>query len=176
LEFARIGEKLISISKLHSIIEKILDLRCKGLSQQEVADMLNIHRSFISRLECLGEVRKGKRIAIVGFPIKNRDELMKVVHEEGIEFSLLLTEEERWEYVEQKSGIELFNSIMGLITKIRTYDLVIIIASDKRIKVIEALLDKEVIPVEIGKSPLQEDKYVDPEMVRSIIREVKQDN
>jgi soluble P-type ATPase len=101
---------------------------------------------------------------------------MKVVHEEGIEFSLLLTEEERWEYVEQKSGIELFNSIMGLITKIRTYDLVIIIASDKRIKVIEALLDKEVIPVEIGKSPLQEDKYVDPEMVRSIIREVKQDN
>lgn len=174
MDFVRIGDKLISITKLQSTIEKILDLRCKGLSQQEVADLMKIHRSFISRLESLGEVHKGKRIAVIGFPIENKEEINKIIKEEGVEFSLLLTEEERWEFLESKSGVELFNSIMDLITKVRSHDVVIIMGSDKRIKIIQALLDKEVVPIEIGKSPLQDDKYVNPRMLRRILRKIKE--
>jgi len=39
-----------------------------------------------------------------------------------------------------------------------------------RIKLMAALLDKEVIGVQIGESPIAEDKYVDPESIRVIVR------
>ncbi|GAW92881.1 helix-turn-helix domain-containing protein [Calderihabitans maritimus] len=173
MDFVRIGDKLISRNKIENFIDRILEMRVQGLSQQEVAKHLNIDRSFISRLERLGEVRKGQRIAIVGFPLKNKEELQEVIEEEGVDFHLLMTEEERWQFVREKSGLELFNEIMDLIAKVRAYDVVIFLGSNKRIKFIEALLDKEVISVEIGKSPIEEDKYVDPSLLKEIIQKVK---
>ena len=85
-----------------------------------------------------------------------------------------MSECERWDYVESKSGIELFNNIMGIISALRKYDVVIILGSNMRIKLIGTLLDKdkEVIGVEIGESPIAEDKYVDPDAVRAIIRQI----
>jgi hypothetical protein len=41
-----------------------------------------------------------------------------------------------------------------------------------RIKLVEALLDKEVIGVQIGESPIAEDKYVNPDDIRAIIRQL----
>ena len=76
-------------------------------------------RTFISRLESLGEVRKGKTLALVAFPIKNIDEIKQLANEEGVDFTLLMTDKERWDFVYEKSGIQLLNDVMGLIYKIR---------------------------------------------------------
>ena len=73
MDFIRIGDKVISKEKLWSKIEKILDLRVKGLSQHEAARRMSLDRTFISRLEDW-ERRKGHSIAVVGFPIKNKKE------------------------------------------------------------------------------------------------------
>ncbi len=168
----RIGEKIINPQKIHRVIEQILVLRSQGLSQQEVATQLGVDRTFVSRLEGLGEIRKGRQIALIGFPVKNCEELKEVARQEGIDFCLLLSEEERWNFVQSRTGIELFNTIMEIIASLRKLDAVIILGSNMRIKLLEALLDKEVVGIQIGESPIAEDKYVNPEDIRTVIHQL----
>ncbi len=167
-----IGDKIINRQKLHQAVDEILDLRSRGLSQQDVAKQFGVDRTLVSRLETLGEVRKGGTVAIIGFPVKNRDELKNMARQEGVDYCFLLSEKERWDYVESKSGVELFNNIMEIISALRKYDVVILLGSNMRIKLMETLLDKEIIGVEIGESPIAEDKYVDPESIRKIIKQM----
>ncbi|MCG0275776.1 MAG: helix-turn-helix transcriptional regulator [Thermosediminibacteraceae bacterium] len=174
MDLIRIGDKLISLTKIINTLEEMLSLRQKGLSQAEVAKKFGIDRSFLSRIESLGEVRKGKTIALVGFPLKNTSDIEKVAREEGVDFILLMTDQERWDFVYNKSGIELVNEIMNLIYKVRQHDVVIILGSDQRIKLFRALLDNEVVAIEIGKSPMKEDVFVDPEYLREVIRKIKE--
>lgn len=169
----RIGEKIVNRQKIQQTVDAILELRTQGFSQQEVANRLNVDRTFVSRLETVGEVRKGGQVALVGFPVQNCAEITRVAAQEGIDFTLLLSEEQRWGFVQSKSGVELFNEIMQIIAQLRKYDVVIMIGSNMRIKLMEALLDKEVIGVEIGASPIADDRYVDPEQIRSIIRQLR---
>lgn len=173
MQVLRIGTKLISMEKLNRLIDRILQLRVQGYSQVEVANRLNVDRTFISRLEKLGEIRKGKRIAVIGFPIANTQELEVMLGEEGVEYTLLFTDKERWEFVEGRSGVDLLNSIMQIISDLRTFDVVVAIASNYRINLCQTLLDKEVIGVEIGKSPIEEDKYVSVDEIRDIIKYIK---
>ncbi len=168
----RIGEKIINRQKVHQLIDEMLDMRGQGLSQQEVANRVGIDRTVISKLETVGEVRKGGRVALIGFPIENCDELRSMAKQEGVDYSLLMSEQERWDFVQKKTGVDFFNAIMEIIATLRNYDIVIILGSNMRIKLMEALLDKEVIGVQIGASPIAEDKYVDPESIRSIIRQL----
>ncbi len=168
----RIGEKIINQNKIHQVIDQMLEMRQSGFSQQEVANRIGLDRTVISKLETLGEVRKGGRVALVGFPVKNGDELKAVASQEGVDYILLLTEQERWSFVQSTSGVELFNFIMEVVAKLRKYDVVIILGSNMRIKLMEALLDKAVIGVELGTSPIAEDKYVEPEMLRGMIRQL----
>lgn len=168
-EFYRIGDKLISMEKLNRLMEQIITLRSQGISQQEVAERCGVDRSFVSRLESLGAVRKGASIAVVGFPIKNKEEIYSLLDELGVDFRLIMTNDERWRFVKEKSGLELLNEIMSLVAKVRTYDVVILIGSRQRIKWCAALLDKEVLGINLGESPLNEDKYVDPEQLRKLI-------
>ncbi|WP_213975715.1 MULTISPECIES: transcriptional regulator [Tepidanaerobacter] len=176
MDLIRIGDKLISVSRIENIIQEMLDLRQQGVSQAEVAKKFNTDRTFLSRLESLGEIRKGKTIAIVGFPLKNTEELKQLAFQEGVDFSLLMTDKERWDFVYEKSGIELLNEVMGLIYQVRQYDVVILLGSDQRLRLFKALLDKEVISVDIGKSPMTEDVYVDPQNLRKIIRMTKKED
>lgn len=170
--FTHIGDKIINRQKLHQAIDEILDLRSRGLSQQDVAKQIGVDRTLISRLETLGEIRKGGSVAIIGFPVKNRDELKSMARQEGVDYCFLLSESERWDYVQSKTGIELLNTIMEIISTLRKYDVVIILGSNMRTKLMATLLDKEVIGVEIGESPIAEDKYVDPESIRKIIKQM----
>lgn len=165
----RIGEKLISSEKLYRIIGQILEQRSRGLSQQDVAGRFGVDRSFVSRLEGLGSVRKGSSLAVFGFPVKNKDEIQALLTELGVDFSLIMTEAERWRFVQEKSGIELLNEIMGLVSRVRVYDVVIVIGSHQRIRWCAALLDKEVVGVEIGETPITEDRSVDLDRLRSLI-------
>ncbi|PKM81929.1 MAG: transcriptional regulator [Firmicutes bacterium HGW-Firmicutes-13] len=173
MDFVRIGKKLISREKIYKKVEEIVKLRSEGNSQIETANILGLDRTFISRLENIGEVRKGGKIALIGFPVKNKKELEEVAAEEGVDFVFLLTERERMSFVEEKTGIQLLDSLMRIIRELRDYDTVIILGSDERIRIVEGILDKEVIALELGKSPLKEDVYVNKEDLRKIIISLK---
>lgn len=173
MDLIRIGGKIISRRKITRIIDHILEMRSTGVAQQEVANRLGADRTFISRLETIGEVRKGKRIAVVGFPIKNKEEILELLQKEGIEFTLIMTEQERWNYVKNSDGVGLLNKLMHLIAEVRAYNIVIVIGSNQRIKAIESILDKEVVGLEIGESPIEEDKHVNPETVLQLVYAVK---
>lgn len=170
MDLLRIGDKVIDRERVHRLVDQVFQLRSAGVSQQEVAKALGTDRSFISRLESLGEIRKGGKIALIGFPVLNKEELEAFARAEGVDFVFLMTEEERWRYVREKNGLELVNEIMDLIAKVKTYDTVIFLGSNMRIRLVEALLDKEVIGIELGISPLTKDVYVDPEKIRNLIR------
>ena len=48
LDLIRIGDKLISLSRIESIVQEMLDLRQQGVSQAEVAKKFNTDRTFLS--------------------------------------------------------------------------------------------------------------------------------
>lgn len=152
----------------------MLELRAQGKSQQDVAGELGVDRVWISRLETLGEVRKGGSLAIVGFPVGNASELNHIAAEEGVDFCLLLNDKERWSWASDISGADVFNRIMDLISQVKEYDTLIFLGSDMRIRLIEAILGRDmVIGVELGASPIKEDIAVAPDMLRQLIRDVK---
>lgn len=169
-EFIRIGDKVICQSKLEENLAEIFRLRSQGLSQQEVANQLGLERSFISRLEGLGEVRKGGKLAVIGFPIKNIAELQELLNRYGVEFSILLTEESRWRFIKEKSGLQLFNDIMKIMQELHSYDKVILLGSVQRVKMLSALLGKETLSMKLGESPLSEDVYVDPGQLERLLQ------
>jgi transcriptional regulator with XRE-family HTH domain len=170
----RIGDKLINRQKINSVIDRILELRATGLSQREVAKRLGLERTFISRVEGLGEIRQGQRIALIGFPVLNKPELNLIAEEMGVEFTYLLTDQERWSLVLEKQGLDFLNFLMNLIMQLRTYDVVVVIGSNLRINMAKTLLDKEVVPLYLGESPIEGDKWVDPELLRQIIQACQQ--
>lgn len=173
MDFVRIGSKILSREKIDNTVERILQLRANGFSQQEVADQLGVDRPFVSRLEAIGEVRKGAKVALVGFPIANRDELAKVAQEEGLDLVWLMSEFERTEWVREKSGAELLNDLMSLISKAKHYDTVIFIGSDQRAELVQSILGPICVKLVIGTSPMTEDRHVEPERVRHLIRSLK---
>ncbi|MDS1030978.1 transcriptional regulator [Bacillota bacterium LX-D] len=174
MDIVRIGDKLIDREKIIDTVNAVLNLRLQGFSQQEIANRLNIDRTLISRLESIGEVRRGGRVALVGFPVGNVKEIEELLKEEGVEFYLLMTEKERLKFISEKSGQQIVNDTMDIIAKVKNYDIIFVIGSNYRIKLCQALFDKEIIGIEIGKSPIKRDVYVDPEELREMIRLVRQ--
>lgn len=173
MEFYRIQDKIVSRQKIEVAVTRILEMRARGLSQQEVADRLQVDRTFVSRLEGLGEIRKGASIAAVGFPIQNKDEIREVLEKEGVDFILLMSEQERIDFVHRQSGAELLNQLMDLIGRFRSYDTVLCLGSDLRLQLVRGILDNEVVGIELGPSPLTDDCWVDPAEVRRVVRAIK---
>lgn len=173
MELIRLGEKIISRRKIDQAVSEILTMRARGLSQTEVAIRLGVDRTLVSRLESLGEIRKGRSLAVVGFPILNKEEVREALENEGVDFIFLMSEKERWEYLRDKSGLTLFDSIIETIAMLHSFDQVVMIGSNKRIKIIEAVLDKELVGFEIGESPIREDKYVETGKIIELVRAIK---
>lgn len=173
MEFIRIQDKIISWQKIETTLKKVLQMRARGFSQQEVADRLEIDRTFISRLEGIGELRKGQSIACIGFPLRNKEEIQSILEKEGVDYILLMTEQERQDFVNKRSGKELLNVIMDLIADVRKYETVICIGSDERIKLLEGVLDGQIISLEIGTSPITEDKWLDPDEIRKVLSSIR---
>lgn len=174
-KIVRIGEKLVSVDRAKRLLERVLELRAEGLSQQEVARRLAIDRSFISRLEAIGEVRKGKKVAVIGFPIANKDELVTICHELGLEFILLMTNEERWKMVSGKQALDFFNQVLELITRLRGYEVLVMATSEKWYRLAEALLDCQIFYLNLGPTPVQQDRQVDPVRFQSLLEQVVDD-
>mgnify|MGYP001057047794 CR=1 FL=1 len=171
--FFRIGEKLLNREKLDRTIDKIFDMRVSGLSQQEVAHRVGCDRTFISRLETLAEVRKGGSVAIIGFPLGNIAELSELCQELGVEYTLLMNDVERWDLIESLDGKSLLNWLMDLMLEMSEYDHVIMIGSDMRIRLAEAILGEKVVGVLLGTSPIEEDFHMNPEKLRDLITSIK---
>lgn len=173
MQLIRIGDKVINPERIHRMVDRALELRAAGHSQQDVAEMLTVDRTLISRLESVGEMRKGKKIALVGFPVSNSQELIDLATAEGLDLVLVMSEVERIGFARSQNGADLLNQVMGLIAQARLCDAVIFIGSDQRLAMVEALVGAHVVGIEIGRSPMCEDVYVNPEQVRSLIRSLK---
>ena len=108
----RVGDKVIDRDRIDRTIDKLLDMRRNGVSQAEAAAAVGIDRPFVSRLENLGEIRKGRRVALIGFPIGNKEDIERLAKKAGVDFVWLMNDVERWAYVEERSGIELLNDVV----------------------------------------------------------------
>lgn len=168
----RVGEKLISLDKAVRLIERTLELREQGVSQQEVARKLQLDRSFVSRLESVGEIRRGNRVAVIGFPLLNTAELIAICRAYGLDFYLLLNNQERWDLVRDKQALDFFNSMLELVARLRDFDTLIMITSEKWHRLAEALLNIQIIHISLGSTPIQEDCPVDPEHFEDRLKQV----
>lgn len=169
-DVVRIGDKVIQPSRIVRFIDRLLELRARGLSQQEAATALGVDRTVISRLEAIGEVRRGPVLALIGFPIANRDELYALARERGVDFVLLMSNRERWSFVEEPDGASLFNRILAMIAQVKRCDTLIFLGSDMRVRTVEDILGRErVLGVVLGPSPLVDDVYVDPARLAALI-------
>lgn len=174
MDLIRIGDKLISLSKITTMVEEIFSARSRGLSQSEVSTQFGLDRAFVSRLETLGEVRRGRSIAVIGFPVANRAEVEAVAERLGVDFVWLMTDQERRAFAESRTGVELVNEIFRLARQVRQFDTVVLMASNARVRLLAALLDTQaVVPVILGQTPLNQDVVVDKDMLESIIKEVQ---
>lgn len=174
MDLIRIGDKLISRQKIATMVDEILKARSRGLSQSEVAAHFFVDRPFVSRLETLGEVRRGRSMAIIGFPVQNKEEIEHLANRYGVDFVWLMTDQERRAYAESRSGVELINEIFRLAQEVRSYDTVVLMASNARVRLLAALLDTHaVVPLILGETPLNQDIRVDLNVLESIIKEVQ---
>jgi hypothetical protein len=173
VEFVRVGDKLISRGRILRAIDQLLELRVQGLSQAEAGRMVGVDRTFVSRLETLGEVGKGPRVALIGFPVGNRAAVEELARREGVEYVFLLTNSERWDYFGQRNGIEIANQLMDLISRMREFDAVIVAGSDMRLQLAEAILGPKVAGVKLGTSPIEADCDLDLGFLRDLIRQLK---
>lgn len=173
MEFIRVGEKVLSLEKLEKTIKKIIKMRADGSTQSEISKRLGVDRSFISHLEGLGEVRKGLKTALVAFPVRNKKEITKLANKSGIDFSLIMSQEERVELVENANGAEVFNEVMDILSELVEYDLIILMASDLRIKQAEKILgEQKVVGIQIGKTPIRRDVQVDVKEIKPLIKSI----
>lgn len=174
MELVRIGEKLISVTKIHKVVEDILTFRSQGVSQAEAASRYGVDRTFVSRLESIGELRKGRSIAVIGFPVANKWAVLNLCQEMGVDFSWVMTDQERRDYAQSVNGIQLVNEILNMAGKLRQYDVVVLLASNARVRLLEALLHgQSVIPVILGPTPLEYDVEVDISLLEQLIRGIQ---
>lgn len=150
----RIGDKVVSEDKLHDAIAAILTEREAGATQEDVARIHEVQRSFVSFLETLGEVRRGNRVALVGFPVANAEAVKALAEKHVVDFVLVLSQEER-ESIESGDAVTVFNSLLETIAALREYDTLVLLASDWRIKTMERILGTEVVGIPLGVSPLR---------------------
>jgi len=168
----RIGEKLVSLDKAVRIAERALEMRERGCSQQETSRQLQLDRSFISRLETIGEIRKGSRIAVIGFPLANAPEISALCRDNGLEFYMILDNNQRWEMVRDSQALDFFNRMLELVSRLRQFDTLIMITSEKWYHLAEALLDIQIIHLDLGPTPIEEDRLFAQERLEKTLQQI----
>jgi hypothetical protein len=168
MRFYRIGDKVVGRDKIVDEVEAIMADREGGATQHDAAAAHGVDRSFVSWLENLGEVRRGKRVALVAFPVDNADEIKKVCDDYGVELALVLSQAEREGY-EAGRADQMFNLVLDVLADLKDFDVVIILASTKRTGAIEKILGREVIARTLGPSPLRHDVHVDIEELTDLL-------
>lgn len=175
MELVRIGDKLIDLNKVDELIARIIDLRAGGATQADVASRLGVERTFISHLEALGSIRRGSRVALVGFPIQNISEVEAAAKAHGVDFTFLLSEDGRQDLAGSGTGITMFNMILETVAKLREYETVIFLGSDRRIELVRKILNREVVGVMIGESPITRDVEIDIARLNRVLAAISSD-
>ena len=168
MRFYRIGDKVVGRDKIIEQVEAVLTDREGGATQHEAAVAHGVDRSFVSWLETLGEVRRGKRVALIAFPVANADDVRRIADEHGIELALVVSQSER-EGFEAGRADRMFNLVLDTLAELKDFDVVIILASTKRTGAIEKILGREVITRPLGTSPLRHDVEVDLEELTDLL-------
>jgi hypothetical protein len=168
MRFFRIGDKIVSREKLLEQITGILRDRERGATQADAAKSHGVERSFVSWLETLGEVRRGRRVGLIAFPVANGDEVRAMAERHGVEFVLVMSQTER-EGLEGSPGDAVFNRVLDTLATLKDYDVLVLLASDWRVGTIEKILGREVVAVTLGPSPLRHDVVVDLEELDDIL-------
>ncbi len=168
----RVGNKLLSRKRVDRCLDKIFQWRVQGFSQQEVADKLYLERTFISRLEKLGEIRKGHRLAVIGFPVENRQEIAEMSSEAGAEYTWIMDNRQRWNLIEGRSALDFFNYAVGELNRLQEFDTIILLTSEKWYQLAAALLDSQIIHYQLGESPLEQDCKVDLSRFSSLLEKI----
>lgn len=135
MKTVRIGDKIISLERARNLIERIFHLRQSGSTQQEVASMLGVERSFISHLEGLGEIRRSKQIALLGSGIGNASEVEEMGRELGLDYVQLLG---------NKASVE---EILGALAWVQSADFVVFIGGDSEMALFEKIIDKKILGI-----------------------------
>jgi hypothetical protein len=168
MRFFRIGDKIVSREKLVEQITGILRDRERGATQADTAKSHGVERSFVSWLETLGEVRRGRRVGLVAFPVANGDEVRALAQAHGVEFLLVMSQSER-ESLEGSPGDQVFNRVLDTLATLKDFDVLVLLASDWRVGTIEKILGREVVAVTLGPSPLRHDVVVDLDELDDIL-------
>ncbi len=171
MKLYRIGEKVVSLDKLVDAIERILEARERGSTQEQAALSNGVQRSFVSFVESLGEIRRGPRVALVGFPIANAPEVRAVAESHAVDFVLVFSQAER-EVMAGASAADVFNRVLETLAELTDYDVIVLMASDWRIRTVEKILGRDVIGLTLGPSPITEGVSVDAEEVGAILGSV----
>lgn len=168
VRFFRIGDKVVSRDKLEDQIDAILADRERGATQHDAAASHGVDRSFVSWLEALGEVRRGKRVALIAFPVANAVDVRRVAEEHGIEFMIVMSQTER-ENLEAGPADRMFNFVLETLATLKDFDTVVVMASDWRVGTVEKILGREVIARNLGPSPLRHDVDVDLDELHDLL-------
>jgi hypothetical protein len=168
MRFYRVGDKVVGRDKLVERIEAILVDREGGATQREVAAAHGVDRSFVSWLETLGEVRRGKRVAVIAFPVANVAEVRRVCDEHAVELSMIVSQAER-ETLEAGRADAMFNLVFDVLADLTDFDVVVLLASTKRTGAVEKILGREVVSRPLGPSPLRQDVAVDLEELSDLL-------
>lgn len=155
MKLRRIGDKIISEDKLAASVRNILDFREGGATQIEAAERFGVQRSFVSFLETLGEVRRGRRVALLAFPVSNVGELALLGERYSLEKVLALSSHQGDMLIHDDAD-ELFNLSMSTLEELVDYDVVVICASDRNIASFQHVLPGDVVGFELGTAPLRE--------------------
>ncbi len=176
MDQVRIGEKLVSLTRIRLVVEQAMALRAEGLSQAEVSARLGVDRTLISRLESVGEIRVGHRVALIGFPVANKAAVEQLAARLGVDFVWVMTDAERRAFADSLSGAALIDSILAMAARVRAFDAVVLLASDRRIQLMEALLDRSaVVPIILGEAPLDRDVFVDVPGLEQVLLALRAD-
>jgi hypothetical protein len=87
---------------------------------------------------------------------------------------MLLNDQERWALVQDQQALDFFNKMLEVVTRLREYDTLIMITSEKWYRLAEALLDLQIIYISLGPTPISEDRTIDPQQLKDALEQVLQ--
>ncbi len=139
----KIGDKIISIERARELIDKIFDLRSEGSTQEEVAQMLGVERTFISRLEGIGEVRRSKEIALICSGIMDEQKVRTDAKDLNVDFL----------YLNGKRSADM-KDVLWMLDRLRGIDYVVFVGKQDELALLEKVLDKKIVYIPLEKEDL----------------------
>jgi hypothetical protein len=151
MKLIRIGEKIINRERLYRLVDNILVLRANGATQQDVANTLDLERPFISNLERLGEVRVGRRVAMVGFSIINQKDVKSIARDWGIDSVHLFNGEMLSKFISKAEVDErgILKRLLKALSGLRNFDLLIFLGQGNEGRLLEKTLGVQVLNVPV---------------------------